>query len=230
MTTDLTEYIGRGLRRRSAIDSHAVMNTGKPIRLFILLWLCCSGVSLAAEIEDDATDGRARGIFSFVANNPCVKPYRQLAVSPPLQSTSRGDEGYPWRLLYGYCVAQFGRTSLHQDWVVSYLDAWEQGDAPGGNGVSFGTDFGLQWRHDTKDSLTPYYELGGGLQYAAGTSFPAHGSRWMFTINAGIGLLVPLNPTVKLNLAIRYLHLSNAGLVSNNAGYDAFHLVIGARW
>jgi hypothetical protein len=79
-------------------------------------------------------------------------------------------------------------------------------------------------------ALTPYYELGGGIQYAAGTPFPAHGSRWMFTINAGVGALIPLKPTLQINTAIRYLHISNAGLWSDNAGYDAFHVFVGVRW
>jgi hypothetical protein len=161
---------------------------------------------------------------------PCNEAYRQLAFSPPIKATSDGGEGYPWRVLYGYCVAQSGRWSLHQDWVVSYLDAHAQADAPAGQGVSVGTDFSLQWRHGTGAALAPFYELGAGIQYAAGTSFPAHGSRWMFTINTGVGLLVPLANQRELNLAIRYLHISNAGLFSENAGYDAFHALIGVRW
>ena len=206
------------------------MNIGKPIRLCILLGLCLGGACLASETDGNDTESQARGVFSFLKNNPCVKPYKQLAASPPMQGTSSGDEGYPWRFLYGDCVAQFGRAALHQDWVVSYLDATEQGDAPGGHGISLGTDFGLQWRTGNDEHISVYYELGAGVQYAAGTAFPAHGSRWMFTTNAGIGVLLPLTPTVLTNMGIRYLHLSNAGLLSKNAGYDAFHLVIGARW
>jgi len=132
--------------------------------------------------------------------------------------------------MYGRCISQSGRLALHQDWVVSYLDANPKGDAPAGKGVSFGTDFSFQWRHRQGASFTPYYELGGGIQYAAGTSFPADGSRWMFTINAGAGFLIPLEPNLQLNTAIRYLHISNARLLPENAGYDAFHIVIGVRW
>ena len=187
-------------------------------------------VTFALEAEKDSTTNRALSFIPFVRNNPCAEPYSQLAVSPPLQGTSHGNEGFPWRAMYGYCVAQSGRLTLHQDWVVSYLDATAQGDAPGGDGVSFGTDFSMQWRHRRGASFTPYYELGGGIQYAAGTSFPAHGSRWMFTINAGAGFLIPLKPNLQLNTAIRYLHISNGRLLPENAGYDAFHMVIGVRW
>ncbi len=132
--------------------------------------------------------------------------------------------------MYGFCLAQKGRLSLHQDWVIAYLDVQPVGDAPGGDGVSFGTDFSFQWSHKQGAFFTPYYEFGGGIQYAVGTPFPAHGSRWMFTVNAGAGFLIPLKPNLQLTTAIRYLHVSNAGLLSENAGYDAFHMVVGVRW
>ncbi len=147
-----------------------------------------------------------------------------------MQGTSDGAEGHPWRAMYGLCVAHKGQLTLHQDWVISYLDVQPVGDAPGGDGVSIGTDFSLQWRHQRPASVTPYYELGVGIQYAAGTPFPAHGSRWTFTINAGAGILVPVTEHLQLNTALRYLHMSNAGLFPDNAGYDAFHLIVGMRW
>jgi opacity protein-like surface antigen len=190
--------------------------------------VCC--VAFASEAEENSATNRVLSFIPFVRNNPCAEPYSQLATSPPLQGTSDGDEGFPWRAMYGYCVAQSGRLSLHQDWVVSYLDSTPQGNAPGGDGVSFGTDFSFQWRHRLGASFTPYYELGGGIQYAVGTSFPADGSRWMFTINAGAGFLIPLKPNLQLNTEIRYLHISNARILPDNAGYDAFHIVIGVRW
>ena len=77
---------------------------------------------------------------------------------------------------------------------------------------------------------TPYYEFGVGIQFAAGTAFPAHGSRWNFTLNLGAGLLLPVGDSRSVNLALRYLHISNAGVFAKNAGYDAFHALLGIRW
>ena len=185
------------------------------------LLILCSSASVA--------DG-APGFIPCFRDNPCEEGYRQAAVAPPLRGTSDGGEGFPWRILYGYCVAQWDRLILHQDWVLSFLDVEPQGGSPGGDGVSLGTDFSIQWKHRRGQVFTPYYEFGTGIQYAVGTPFPAHGSRWMFTINAGAGFLVPVRSDLTLNTAIRYLHISNGGLVSDNAGYDAFHLVIGVRW
>ena len=197
----------------------------------LALFLLFSSYAAATEAEAPGAANRLLSFIPFIGNNPCTNHrYRQLAVSLPLAGTADGGEGHPWRAMYGFCVARKGRLSLHQDWVVSYLDVEPQRDLPGGDGVSFGTDFVLQWRQKRRLSFTPYYELAGGVQYAAMTPFPAHGSRWMFTINAGAGLLFPLTAHLQLKTAIRYLHISNAGLLPENAGYDAFHTVIAISW
>ena len=185
----------------------------------------------ASEPEASGTNTGYMSFIPFIREHPCIDSrYRQLAASLPLQGTSDGGEGHPWRALYGLCVAQKGRLSLHQDWVISYLDVQPLNAAPGGDGVSFGTDFSFQWRHKRGVSFTPYYELGIGIQYAAVTPFPAHGSRWTFTTNAGAGILIPVTQKLQLNTALRYLHISNAKLFPKNAGYDAFHFVVGVRW
>ena len=207
-----------------------MVDAEKLIRCCVALAFFIHNISYASETEESGVSGRPLSFIPYVRKNPCQKPDRQLAFSPPLQGTSDSGEGFPWRVLYGYCVAETGRLSVHQDWVVSYLDVTPRGDAPDDQGVSIGTDFSVQWRHKQETSFTPYYELGLGLQYAAGAAFPAAGSRWMFTINVGAGFLIPLNTKLQLNTAIRYLHLSNAGWLGENAGYDGFHMLIGIRW
>ena len=192
---------------------------------------CIDNPGFAAEPEAADTNNAYLSFMPFIKERPCSnRRYRQLAVSLPLQGMSDGEEGHPWRAMYGLCVAQRGRLSLHQDWVFSYLDVRPAGIAPGGDGIAFGTDFSIQWRHGRRTSFTPYYELGAGIQYAAITPLPAHGSRWMFTINAGAGILISVTPTLQLNTVLRYLHFSNANLIPKNAGYDAFHFVVGVRW
>ena len=81
-----------------------------------------------------------------------------------------------------------------------------------------------------RPNVSWYLELGNGLQYASGTAFPAHGSRWQITTNVGVGALVPMRDNRQLSAAIRYLHMSNGGLSEDNAGYDAVHLVLGVRF
>jgi len=90
----------------------------------------------AAEPQTPNTDSRYLGFISFVRSHPCVASrYRQLAASFPWQGTSDGGEGHPWCAMYGFCVAQKGRFSIHQDWIVSYLDVEPDGDEPGCVGV-----------------------------------------------------------------------------------------------
>ena len=74
-----------------------------------------------------------------------------------------------------------------------------QGDDPGGSGVSVGTDILARWRWRRESSFVPYVEAGGGIQYAFGTAFPAHGSDLTFTINAGIGAVVALESRKQLD-------------------------------
>ncbi len=221
------------LRRRNSCNQ--VERKDLKLRYVGIGWLALKffigNPGFASDPEASGTNTGYMSFIPFIREHPCSSSrYRQLVASLPLQATSDGDEGHPWRAMYGLCVAQKGRLSLHQDWVISYLDVQPVGDAPGGDGVSFGTDFSFQWHHERGVSFTPYYELGGGIQYAAVTPFPAHGSRWTFTINAGAGILIPVTRKRQLNAAVRYLHLSNAGLFRNNAGYDAFHFVVGVRW
>lgn len=157
-------------------------------------------------------------------------PYRQLAVSLPAIETSDIDKGHPWRAMFGYSLMQSGPLNLHQDWVVSYLDAEPRESSPGGHGIGLGTDLSLQWRLAAERSrLTPYLDVSGGIQYASGVAFPANGGRWMFTLGAGAGLLIPIGHR-QLAVALRWQHISNAGVFPKNAGYDAVHLILGMRW
>jgi hypothetical protein len=126
--------------------------------------------------------------------------------------------------MYGYCLRGGQRFVLHQDWVLSYLDAKAVGGYPGGNGAGIGTDLLLRWHPDWRPSLVPYLDMG------VGVPFPADGSRWMFTLHAGAGWLIPLQRKRQAKVAIRYLHISNAGFVGENSGYDVLHLVLGMRW
>jgi hypothetical protein len=156
--------------------------------------------------------------------------YRFAGLSVPAIQVSSAEVGHPWRAMYGYCLLNRNRLVLHQDWVLSYLDAEPIDDIPGGTGVGLGTDLLLRWHPTWRPSLLPYVDVGGGVQFAAGNSFPADGSRWMFTLHAGAGWLIPLQHDREASVTVRYLHVSNAGLVGANSGYDVVHLVLGVRW
>ena len=156
--------------------------------------------------------------------------YRQAAVSLPAVQVSSAEVGHPYRALYGYCLLGGKRWVLHQDWALSYLDADAIGSIAGGEGLGLGTDMLVRWHPHWSPSLLPYVDAGAGIQYAALHPFPTDGSRWMFTLHAGLGWLIPMDDERDAVLSLRYLHMSNAGLVDNNSGYDVVHLVLGMRW
>lgn len=167
---------------------------------------------------------------TVLAEPPGSCAYRQASVSVPAVQVSSKEVGHPWRALYGYCLRGWQRVVIHQDWALSYLDAEPVGSDPGGSGVGLGTDLFFRWHPDWQPSLLPYLDAGAGLQYAAGTSFPADATRWNFTVHGGVGWLVPSSKDRQINVSLRYLHISNGSLGDKNSGYDVVHLVLGLRW
>ena len=164
------------------------------------------------------------------AEPPGSCSYRQVSISLPAVQVSSKEVGHPYRAMYGYCLVGGKRFLVHQDWVFSYLDADPVGDNSGGDGVGFGTDLLLRWHPDWRPSLIPYVDAGIGIQYAAGTSFPADATRWNFTLHGGAGWLIPTRRDRRMNVSVRYLHISNGGISDTNSGYDVVHLVLGLRW
>jgi hypothetical protein len=161
---------------------------------------------------------------------PGACDYRQAGVSLPAIQVSSAEVGHPWRAMYGYCLLGGKHFVLHQDWVLSYLDAKPFREFPGGEGVGLGSDLLLRWHPDWRPSLVPVLEAGAGLQFAAGNAFPADGSRWMFTVQGGAGWLIPAGAGRQATVSLRYLHISNAGIADKNSGYDVVHLVLALRW
>ncbi len=156
--------------------------------------------------------------------------YRQASLSVPAYQVSSKEVGHPYRAMYGYCLFERSGFVLQQDWVLSYLDADPVDGSPGGEGVGLGADFLFRWHPNWRRSLIPSFDFGAGIQYAAGHAFPADGSRWMFTVLGGLGWLIPVRDGREVSVSLRYTHMSNAGVVENNSGYDVVHLVVGWRW
>ena len=42
--------------------------------------------------------------------------------------------------------------------------------------------------------------------------------------------MIPLQRERQAEISLRYLHISNAGFVDDNSGYDVIHLILGLRW
>ena len=197
--------------------------TAKSILVFLLLYS-------ASEVYGDSLfSPLIRSLWS--ESEACDdRRYRQMGVSLPLTRLSEDNEGDPWRIIYGNCAARKGTLRLQQDWVVSYLDARPQQGEQGGVGYSVGTDLNFVSQSSFRANVDRFVELGGGYQYAFDVPFPSNGSRSMFTINVGVGIVIKTQDTLMYRIGVRYLHISNASLFPKNSGYDGIHLAIGTQW
>ena len=156
--------------------------------------------------------------------------FKQLAASLPVERLSDDNEGDPWRFMYGNCAARVGKLRIQQDWVISYLDARPQEGYEGGVGYGVGTDLNFVWQSSISATADYFVDLGGGYQYAFDVPFPSNGSRSMFTINFGGGVIFGPEQGLRYRFGVRYMHVSNAALFPKNSGYDGIHIVLGTQW
>jgi hypothetical protein len=135
-----------------------------------------------------------------------------------------GDEGRQSRFAVGACAASRGPLSLHLDAVVSPIEAFDH-IVGGGRAVGLGIDGILRWRPGAQPAW--FVEAGGGFQYAIGSSFPADGTHFQFTVIGGVGRSFGLGSGRTLDVGLRWFHISNANLLPSNSGYDSIQLTVG---
>lgn len=173
-----------------------------------------------------AADGRKR--FWRELFEPCAGgAITHLSLSGT--AVRLGEEGDPLRLAVGKCVHRAGNRRLFVDGVLSYVDAADHGGAGGGVALGVGVDVVLRWDLAVT-RLAVYAELGGGLQNTSGSSFPSNGTHANFTVIAGLGLPLSSRARRSVTLGMRYFHVSNANMLPENSGYDAFQVVLGHQW
>jgi len=82
-----------------------------------------------------------------------------------------------------------------------------------------------KWMFDTRRRVVPYFELGsGGL--ISHNQIPPGTSRVNFTSSGAFGLHV-VGDRFTWSAEVRYMHISNAGISSNNPGVNTLQLRIG---
>ena len=87
---------------------------------------------------------------------------------------------------------------------------------------------GLIWDFDTRGRIVPYIELGGGI-LLTNTQVPAGTSRVNFTTAGAVGLHF-LAGKVTWSADVRFIHISNSGLVAHNPGINTVQLRLGVGW
>jgi hypothetical protein len=78
-------------------------------------------------------------------------------------------------------------------------------------------------------AMRPYVECGVGLSYQSLDIYEL-GTDFNFLSFAGLGISLPLNDKVRLNLGYRLRHISNAGLDERNHGITANQVQFEVSW
>lgn len=85
--------------------------------------------------------------------------------------------------------------------------------------------FAFKWALDTRRSVVPYFELGGGTLFT-NTKVPEGTSRINFTTSGAVGLHF-LRSKYNVSTELRFMHISNAGLATPNPGINTVQFRIG---
>jgi hypothetical protein len=94
---------------------------------------------------------------------------------------------------------------------------WQQRNA---YGASF-TPFNLKYNFTHARRFMPYAELGGGVLFT-NNDVPDRINTVNFTPQAGVGVQIPVRPGSNrhVGIALKYVHVSNAGLTVPNPGLN----------
>jgi lipid A 3-O-deacylase len=114
-----------------------------------------------------------------------------------------------------------GRLEYALDAVPAFLVFQKQNTA---YGVGL-NPFAFKWALDTRGSVVPYFEIGGGTLFT-NTQVPAGTSRINFTTSAALGLHF-LRSKHNISAEVRYMHISNAGLATSNPGINTIQFRLG---
>jgi hypothetical protein len=85
--------------------------------------------------------------------------------------------------------------------------------------------FAFKWALDTRTSVVPYLELGGGTLFT-NTKVPEGTSRINFTTSGASGIHF-LRRKHNISAEVRFMHISNAGLATPNPGINTLQFRIG---
>ncbi len=130
---------------------------------------------------------------------------------------------YGWRLFSTGSGALRGNLEYAVEAVPIFIVA-QPGDNAFGAEV---TPFDFKYNFTAPHQITPFLELGGGVLFT-NNDVPFGTSRVNFTPQGGIGMHVPMaNSSHHLTLALKYFHISNAGLATPNPGINTIQFRLG---
>lgn len=131
----------------------------------------------------------------------------------------RGDSGI---FQFGF---RFGRVLLsgpksNFEYSIDLIPVYYITQRQNAYGASF-TPFNLKYNWTAFHRVVPYVELGGGVLFT-NHDVPDGTNSVNFTPQAGIGMHIPIKPGSNRHFAValRYIHISNAGLAIPNPGLN----------
>ncbi|HWC16871.1 MAG TPA: acyloxyacyl hydrolase [Terriglobales bacterium] len=124
--------------------------------------------------------------------------------------------------------ARFGRVLFkapegNLEYTIDFIPIYYIAQVQNAYGVSF-TPFNLKYNFTSFGRGFPYLELGGGVLFT-NHDVPDGTNTVNFTPQAGIGVQVPLKRSNDyFGLALKYIHISNAGLATPNPGLNTLQV------
>ena len=95
-------------------------------------------------------------------------------------------------------------------------------------GFSF-TPVLLKWNFTSGQKVVPYLEVGGGVLFTS-SDVPAGTNDVNFTPQAAFGLQFFRRENRAVSAAVRYVHISSAGLAAPNPGINTVQFTLGYHW
>ena len=117
----------------------------------------------------------------------------------------------------------------HLEYAVDFIPAYAVFQ-PVENAFGAGfTPVLLKYNFTSGQKVAPYLEAGGGLLFT-NHDVPTGTNQVNFTPQAAVGVQIFTREKRSVNLAARYVHISNAGLSTPNPGINTIQFTIGYHW
>jgi hypothetical protein len=222
------------------------LTSSKKVRIAFrtnFLYLLCTKTLSAGIKEPEGDAALIRILIAFVFVIPLYAPALRAQAGPVegghewqvwtggghgLNGSQSGDGVWNVGLRYGLILTAphgpgflRGRLEYAIDAVPVFLVVQRTNTAYGA-GIN---PFAFKWALDTRKSVVPYFEIGGGTLFT-NTKVPEGTSRVNFTSSAALGLHF-LRSKHNISAEVRYMHISNAGLATPNPGINTIQLRLG---
>jgi lipid A 3-O-deacylase len=133
------------------------------------------------------------------------------------------------KVLTGDHLGSFLRGNF--EWSADLMPVyyiWQPAPAQNAYGAAF-NPLNLKWNFTNSARNVPYLELGGGVLFS-NHAVPLNTSHVNFLTHAALGFQFFNTERRAFTAAVRYEHISNAGLTTPNPGVNTVQFTVGMNW